>query len=224
MNPGGQRRPRLWRRRGPAAWTARDAALWHTCDVLDALATDRVDLLAPVATTFPASIGAGERFLATAPYTLAEFFPLGDGSYRRVQGGRMGGLPAAVGNARRRSAAAAAATPRWNPVESGWLFLSTHGFYLAGSGIRPWPWTDVTAATMTAPGAVHLYGESAAGAVSWTVHSDYAELLFAVWARTRHPDHPQLAAAAWLPPDWSERAAAHLGTVPDSLADLPSET
>lgn len=36
----------------------------------------------------------------------------------------------AMGNSRRRAAAAAASVPRWRTIDTGAVFVSTHGFYL----------------------------------------------------------------------------------------------
>ena len=42
----------------------------------------------------------------------------------------------------------------------------------------------------------------------WAIASDWAELVFVLWALARHPRHPQLINGEWLPPGWLEHAEA----------------
>ena len=45
------------------------------------------------------------------------------------------------------------------------------------------------------------------------IRSDWAELLFVLWALVRHPRHPQLGNGGWQPPGWQDRCRAN-GLVP----------
>jgi hypothetical protein len=113
----------------------------------------------------------------------------------------------AIGNHRRRKAAELETQPRWRLVESGVATVSTHGFYLqTPTGLHPWSWHSISAASIPTVGVVHLYGESKDGPVSWMVTSFVAELIFVLWALNRYPAHPQLRLGTWVPADWTSRA------------------
>ncbi|WIX82014.1 hypothetical protein QRX50_15230 [Amycolatopsis carbonis] len=138
-----------------------------------------------------------------------------------VAGSLVGG---AVAKSRARTAAAAAAVPRWVPVEQGTLYPSAHGFYLHTPRVLAWNWPAITGATMVGPGMVHITGESKSGPISWLVQSDWAELVFVTWAFAVHPRHPQLVTGQWLPPGWVDHARFHQhppDPVPGLLPQLP---
>ncbi|MCF6743429.1 hypothetical protein E9529_03915 [Blastococcus sp. KM273128] len=212
------------RRSTTPEWTDRDSALWHTCEIAVDLAHGTVP--APrlqVVSIFPPMLASDEQYWAAGPYVLHEERARGDGSYVRDSGfffatGR-GGLTAtaavaalrARGNSNRRKQAQMDAIPRWTPIDAGTLYLSRYGFHLHSSGgVWPWDWPSVTAAQMVGPAAVHIFGASTRGPVSWIVQSDWAELLFVAWAIARHPRHPQLLTGGWLPPGWLARCAGHV--------------
>ena len=209
-----------------------DAALWHTCAVAAARAAGRPPQ-PPVTVTSPVRpvLGDGEVLLAAGPltrYVLAA----GDPTYRRSSAfffatGAVGlAATAAVaggqawGNRRRKRQAERAARPRWTAAGGGLLTVSTHGFYLSGPhGHAPWPFAAVDACEVGRRGLVDLVGRSSAGPVHWLLESDWAELLFVLWALERRPDHPRLAGGAWLPPGWLEHVTADSG--PPALPRAP---
>lgn len=53
-----------------------------------------------------------------------------------------------------------------------------------------------------------LAAPSTQGTTHWLLQSQYAELVFLLWAKTRYPGHPQLQHHAWLPPNWAPWATA----------------
>lgn len=207
----------------PAPWTDDDTCLWHTLDILAAVVTGRPERRSAVLTTFPPRLGADERLLVEGPMTLHGLTTLGDGTYQHsttllTGTGRVGvGLAvgslaaSAIGNASRRRAAAAAATPMWRPIDRGGLVVSTDGFYLhTAQGLFAWPWASVASAAVTGRRQVHVQGTAAHGRdVSWVLESCWSEVLFAVWALACHRTHPQLVDGTWLPPGWVDHARAH---------------
>ena len=212
-------------KRTPATdgWSDRDSALWHTCEIAVDLALGHApEPRLEIVSVFPSQLAADERYWAAGPYALEDQRARGDGSYRHdssffVATGR-GGLAAtaavaafgAGGNARRRRQAQLDAVPRWTWIDGGTLYLSRHGAHMHGAGgVHAWDWPSITAAQMVGPAAVHMFGNSTQGPVSWIVRSDWAELFFLAWAVARHPRHPQLLTGAWLPPGWLARCDEH---------------
>jgi len=129
-----------------------------------------------------------------------------------------------IGNARAkahaRAQAAADATPRWVPIEQGTLYVSRYGWHMHTPSVLSWSWPSTTSASMMGPAAVHVTGDSTSGPVSWMLESDWAELVFVLWALVRHPRHPQLLSGGWLPPGWVEHAMGHNKPVPPSMLGL----
>jgi hypothetical protein len=213
----------------PAVWTNRDEVLHYTCRVAELLIAGAdtaglPELIAP----FPTK---GWPLWAAGAFTVYDHVALGDGSWQVstpfVVGTGAVGVGLAVGsviagNVRRnraQRAAAAAAVPRWVPIGRGTVFLGPHGFYLHTPQVLFWDWPSITSATLTGPGIVHLTGNAEDGPVSWLLQSEYAELLFVIWALGQHPRHPQLA-GGWLPPGWLEHAR-RCGRAPGAAAPAP---
>lgn len=200
-------------------WTDADQAIWYTLDIVSAVAGGRAAACAPVLTSFPPTLAAGERVVANGGFGRLAFYAAGDGSYSHSTTVAVGGAPfvvgmlavSAIGNAARRSAAAAAANPAWRPLDSGMVFVSTAGFYLqTGQGLYPWGWWAITSAEMVGRGQVMVQGQSADGqGVAWIINSPWSELLFTLWALARHRSHPQLLNGGWIPPGWIDHAQAH---------------
>ncbi|WP_409185179.1 hypothetical protein F9C11_13350 [Amycolatopsis sp. VS8301801F10] len=199
-------------------WTYRDDVLSYTCHLAgDADLSQVEEVLAP----FPGRNVAGERFWAAGSVVVSDYRALGDGSWSvstpfvfgtgavgagLVAGSLVGG---AIARSRARQAAAAAAVPRWVPIEQGGIYLSPHGFHLYTPRVLAWSWNSITGATMVAPAVAHVTGDSKNGPVSWLIQSEWAELLFVTWANAMHPRHPQLVTGQWLPPGWVEHAQRH---------------
>lgn len=197
-------------------WSERDSVLYETCRYVAALVAGQAPVpRAPIATTFVPQGGPGDTLLAQGPYEMLEFRAVGDGSYVHDSSfffatGAVGlaatagmALVRAAGNSNRRAAANAAAQPRWVVEESGVFTVGLFGFHLHNNdGIYYWAWESITAMTITHPGYFEMYGDSTRGPVHWTFASPWAELIFALWALRRHPQHPQLINGAWLPPGW----------------------
>lgn len=219
-------------RRDPApSWSTHDQAVWHTCDIASAVLAGTADQRPVLASPFPPHLALDERLLAQGDFDLLTFRPVGDGSYVDDRGTffstSRGGLALtagiaatrAAGNRRRRAAAVADSVPRWTLDERGTLWVSTAGFYLQSvSGLFPWPWGSVHSAQLVAPASVNLQGDSQNGPVAWILDSDWAELVFVLWAMAVHPDHPALGHGGWLPPGWRDRASAPVfGTKPPQM-------
>ncbi|TRW42958.1 hypothetical protein [Georgenia yuyongxinii] len=215
-------------------WSERDRALWDTCEMVAARVRG-LPVHPPVPVGSPVRpVADGETLLAAGPVTRY-VVQAGDGSYRRSSGfffatGAVGlAATAAVaagqvlGNSRRKKAAGRDAAPRWVPAGTGLLTVSTHGFYIsAPGGLAPWSYAAVGSCEVGRPGLVDLSGQSTAGPVRWLLESDWAELLFAMWALAAHPTHPQLATGAWLPPGWLEHAARlRGGAAAAAVSQLP---
>lgn len=216
--------------------SAHDSAIWRTVWFNDLIDRGRLADAPAVHSVMAPSIGEGERFLASGTFALLEFVSGGDGTYVHKSGGGMfvlgsaglvaasaagmmaGAAGRAIGNSSRRKAAAQAAQPQWRQVDSGGFDVSQFGFYLhTMRGIHSWSWWSITSAELVGPGQVMIVGDSDRGAIRWILLSDWAELVFTMWARARHPEHPQFVAGRWVPPGWIERASA-------SDYDLPPVT
>ncbi|WET78707.1 hypothetical protein P3102_32435 [Amycolatopsis sp. QT-25] len=217
---------------GPPPWTQRDETLRYTC-YLAAMVAGGHDLsrMPEVLAPFPPANADDERLWAVGQFVLSDFRALGNGSWQvstpmvfgtgavglgLVAGSLIGG---AVAKSRARAAAQAAAVPRWMPIERGAVYVSAYGFYLYTPQVFRWRWTAMTAASVVAPATVHFTGDSDNGPVSWLLQSDYAELVFVIWALNQHPQHPQLVTGGWLPQGWLQHARAH-GKEPDAVAGL----
>lgn len=198
-------------------WSFHDDAVLYAAVVVGAVLDGAAQYLQPCPTPFPPQI-EGERALAQGGFTLYTLRAQGDGTYVHQSGmmlatGRgalplMAGVAAvqAIGNSSRRARARAETVPRWVPDDGGLLYVSTHGFYLqTGTGLHAWTWSAVQAAQMVGPARVCIQGSGQHGPVSWIIEAEWAELLFVLWALTRHPRHPQLHGGSWTPPGWFDR-------------------
>lgn len=171
------------------AWTDRDTALWRTCEVAADLAEGIVPLpFQDVRSTFPPQLGADEQFWAAGAFTLSEL----------RSGPPPGHYPRPGGPDR-----------HWHQIDDGVVYLSVLGFHLATDrGVWAWTWPSMTSVEVSGPGAVHLLGQAGTGRTSWLLASDWAELLFILWAFTCHPRHAQLQSGTWLPDGWLDWNAA----------------
>lgn len=198
--------------------SSHDQAIGRTVLVNQACDAGQLHQVPPIATTFAPPLGPAERMLGAGPFQLLEFCAAGDGVYERNGGfffgvGRLGlamtaGAMAAsaIQNSKARRAAADAAQVRWRQVDQGWLTVSDLGFHFqTAHALLVWRHRDVLEASLTAPGQVMIAGNSDRGPVRWIIASDWAELLFTMWARMRHPQHPQFQGRTWIPGGWSDR-------------------
>lgn len=218
---------------GGAAWSDHDAAVWHTRAIVGDVGAGRSVDRHISATPFPTQLGEDEAVVARGRFELRTHRPLGDGSYRHDTGWMLatgrGGLALTAGaawyrsteNRRRREQAMADAVPRWVVDQQGTLWVSTHGFYLhTVNGLFPWPYDAIRSAMLVGPGSVHVQGVGDQGPTSWVLDLVWAELLLLMWARRRHPSHPQALGGAWIPPGWADRALAS-GYDPDRGLSAP---
>lgn len=198
-----------------------DTAVWHTCQLNELIDVGQLSTWPFIPATFAPQFAADERVLAVGTFELSEFGAVGDGSYTHDSGmffatGR-GGLTItaaaaaarAIGNSSRRNAARADAAPRWYVIDQGQISVTSHGFYLMSpQGLFPWAYTDLSAVQLNGPGLLWFTGQSQNGPVSWVLATDWAELLFTLWARVCHPQHPQFYGGVWVPPGWRDRLTA----------------
>lgn len=216
--------------RGPGKrLSSHEVAIWHTVDIDMRIDDGTLLQRDPCLTTFAPTLGEGERVLASGPFQYLSHVASGDGTYQHDSGflfatGRYGLLATgavaagrAIGNSRRRAAAARAATPRWQVVDSGQVYVSTHGFYLqtVAGRLLVWGWGPITSAQLLGPRLLQINGESTSGHEVWMLESDWAELCFVLWSRVMHPQHPQRQGHVWIPEGW------HIG-VQESGVALPA--
>lgn len=211
-------------------WCAHDSALWHTCSIVNAVHHRDGAGISTIPAPFTLQLAPNEAiFHVGAVTTLDEWRAVGDGSYLHTSGfffatgrGAMTATAAfagfqAFGNASRRKRAAAQAQPRWTTILQGTVWVGTHGLYLqSADGLFPWDWASIGLSQVTAPGTVLIQGRSDHGHISWLLHSDWAELIFVLWALARNPQNPQLATGSWLPAHWLEWADTN-GYPPTSI-------
>ena len=88
--------------------------------------------------------------------------------------------------------------------------VSTHGIYIGtGEGIMPVAFRDVQEVMLTGTGEVVMAATNSSGSARWKLRAQWAELVLVLWSVQYLPEHPQVAAGAWLPGDWFLHAAAH---------------
>ena len=215
-------------------WLPADSALWQTCKLVSEINERRVpELRTP--TMFP--LQANEIAFATGPASVESFYAPGDGLYNTSStvfagtgkfGLAMGAASlagSAIGNASRRARAISDATPMWRPIFQGSVVVSNMGFYLLDAAHKlDWDWESIDLMQVVGFTAVELQGQSTQGPIRWRITSDWAELIFVLWAMARHPQHPQLLDQSWVPRGWAQWAAAQgyplPGQQPPSLGSL----
>lgn len=171
-----------------------DAAIWHTMDILQRLNRNDMAGREPVLVDFEPIYGASEQIVATGNFDLWEETQWGE----TVEDGS-----------------------GWTAIDVGQLTVSTIGFYLeTDDAVNPWDYGSIVAAELAGPGRVYLTGTSQRGTVCWLLTSIWAELVFVLWARARHPQHPQLVKHDWIPDGWVERIA-EAGLSPAAAARVP---
>jgi hypothetical protein len=207
----------------------RDSALRYTAMLAhDLLQGRRPAAAATVHAPFPTQIAADEQLWSIGPFQLFDLRAPGDGTYVEDRSwlfatGALGlalsaGVLAArkVGNDRRRREAEEALVPRWMEIAAGDLYTGTHGFYMhSPNGLWSWSWPHIQSADVMGPGWLRFTGEGRGGQVSWSIVSDWAELLFLAWAMARHPRHPQLMTGSWWPGVWPGGPTAPWNVLPE---------
>ncbi|RNE67273.1 hypothetical protein EEJ31_00360 [Cryobacterium tepidiphilum] len=181
------------------------------------MASDLVQRRVPdyrVPTLFP--LRPGEVAFAHGPASVESFHAIGDGSRPSsstflATSGRFGlalGVATyAIANANRQAQATADATPMWRPAFGGSIVVTSQGFYLLDhAGKLDWDWDSIDLMQVVGFSCLVMQGQSATGPVTWRITSDWAELVFVMWAMARHPRHPQLLDRSWIPARWPEWA------------------
>ena len=204
------------RTRGPGTpnreWLPSDSALWETCRIV----ADSINghaLESQLATYFPLS--PGEVALVSGDATVDEFRAAGDGRYASqttlVAGSGTFGLAlgaaslaaTVIGNANRRAQAQADAQLRWRPGLQGGIVVTTNAFYLqCAQGLFRWDWNSIDLMAVAQYNCAVFQGRSASGPMTWRLSGPWTELVFALWALARHPQHPQFLDGSWLPANW----------------------
>jgi hypothetical protein len=203
-------------------WTDADQALLYTCHLAADVLAGQQPRAAPIPSPFPPQFSTSEQLLATGPFTLSSYEAPGDGGYNHESSfffatGKAGlaataGFAAAraAGNSRRRRRALNDTIPRWVPVYSGTITVSDEGAYLRTmQEFICWDWPMIRSAQIVGFNQGVLALPRADGRLGhWLLQSQFAELVFAVWAAKVYPSHPQLADGSWLPPNWLRWARA----------------
>ncbi|QRY62584.1 hypothetical protein JVX90_19855 [Gordonia sp. PDNC005] len=200
-----------------------DIAIWHTTQINSLIDSGRAAELPNLLTPFP--VADSGTVLADGTFRLLNFESAGNGTYVHQSGfvfgtGGVGlaiaggfALAQAAGNSRRRREAAALAQPQWRQIDAGQLWISTSTLHFSvPSQYYTWTYDSIDSMTLVAPRQAQFSGRSAHGPITWILESDWAELAFTVWARARHPRHPQFMTRGWIPPGWHDRA--HLAGLP----------
>ncbi|MCE4026947.1 hypothetical protein LXM50_13290 [Microbacterium sp. Au-Mic1] len=201
------------------SWMPADTAMWHTCRIAYELESGLASTSAPIATMFP--LVEGETAIAAGPLIIDEYKSAGDGSYQSstfLAGGTgVFGLAllaatataSAAGNANRRAQAAQNAALAWRHQTSGQITVTNHGFYIQDlQGLWRWDWGSIDLLQAAGPSTVVMQGQSTRGPLTWRLFSDWAELVFVLWAHARHRQHPQYLTGEWVQPGWVQWAAA----------------
>ena len=201
-----------------AEWSAHESALWWTCNfVRDLTRSGRLPPPLPVA--FAMQQAQNEFVYQWGSYDRLWFGAEGSAGYRRswlVAGGfsplgmSLGALTlgaSAALNAGRKARARQAATPMWRPSDSGTIYVSTHGYYLANQyGFLPFAYDRHVSANLVRPGVIAYDVLMADGSQQrFATSTNWAELIFVTWAMKHCPNHPQLQNLGWLPREFIER-------------------
>jgi hypothetical protein len=196
-----------------SAWTDRDTALLWTCQAVRQIVSgERISARTPTPFALP---HPSTRAHFRGPVRVFSWTTGGDGSYVHRSGfvGGTGVLGIALiagsltanaaGNARRRQQAEQNARPAWRHQFDADVYVTDAGFVLHDrTGLSMWPLSCLDVMQMLAPETVLVQGRAADGPFSWRLQTPWAELIFAMWALARHPDHTQLRDGTWLPPGW----------------------
>ena len=189
-------------------WLPADTALWTTCHIVSDTVNGRVPEHR-IETLFP--LASGEIALAAGSLDVESFYALDpvspDRSSTFVWGSGIVGLALAVTtlatSASRRAQADADAVEAWRPLFGGTLFVTDSGFYIQTlKGLFHWAWQLVDLMQVVGLNCVIVQARTTDGPVTWRVSSEWAELVFVLWALNRHPAHPQLRDGSWLPETW----------------------
>lgn len=213
-----------------------DSAIWRTVWLNDLADAGLLKTAESIPTSFAPHLGVGERALAAGPVRQLEYMAAGDGSYTHESGGALfvtgsprmlaasagftlaGAALRGRGNAKRRREAEQRAQQQWRQIDEGLLYVSQFGLYFhTPGGLFPWSWDSITSMQLVGPGQLLMSGHSQRGPVQWILQSDWAELAFTFWARSRHPEHPQFRSGTWVPPGWVQRVEASPWELPRLL-------
>lgn len=203
---------------GQEMWTERDSVLFASCEILAAATSGQLGSRPVLAHSFALRFAQDERLLATGAYQLHWWGAVGDGtdaSRTTIVGGTgiigIGLLGAtafgsAAGNANRRARAAADASSQWRPFDAGYLHISDQGFYLQGSsGFRSFCWSHVVEGDLTAETMFAFNAMTTNGTDYFCLTSDWAELVFMLWALAVNRNHPRLINNSWINPAFFEK-------------------
>lgn len=211
-----------------------DVAIWQTWYINELFDAGRLEEWPAAPQHFPLQ-QSGERVLAQGGFVLSNYQPIGDGSYVQSNGmffayGRhaaaftIGAVAGhAIGNSRRRRQAERDAIPRWVQIGQGQIWATQFGFYCQeAASFYSWNHWAVNSMHLVGPGHLNLQGDSSDGPINWILSSDWAELIFTMWARHRHPQHPQFTTPGWIPPGWLDNLQrAGQGPPPLLTAETP---
>lgn len=185
----------------PMTWSTHDEAVFLTCEILGHIANG----VEPpqIASTFRLGGGPGERLLVEGDYRRRVHATGGP----QKESGRF--TPPGV-KAFRKVKELEGRRERWRPMDAGQVFVSNSAYYLRPAK-SPAPlafvYGCVHETTILGPGVIETVVNLADGNdFRFQIESDWAELIFCMWALAYAPNHPQCQ--DWLPAGWEQRAHA----------------
>ncbi|MFJ4167841.1 hypothetical protein ACIPY5_19995 [Microbacterium sp. NPDC089698] len=88
------------------------------------------------------------------------------------------------------------------------MTITNLGFYIQDvEGLWWWDWGSIDLLQVAGFNTTIMHGRSTGGPVTWRLYSDWAELIFVLWAHARHRQHPQYLSGGWIPEGWAQWAA-----------------
>ncbi|CCM63033.1 hypothetical protein BN381_150146 [Candidatus Microthrix parvicella RN1] len=184
---------------GSNGWSDHDEAVFTTYEIIGYIAHDMVP--PRIASTFRLAYGGDEVLVASGLYSRSIF---GTGGLQQ-ESGRW--TPNVV-RGYRKVKGLEARRQRWRPQDAGEIYVSTKAYYLRPKG-APAPicfgFDRVVETAIVAPGLIETsLNFDDGGTYKFQVQSDWAELVFWMWAGVFAPHHPDCS--NWTPPGWGARA------------------
>ncbi len=191
-----------------ASWSARDEALFTTYEVHAYIVSGQTP--PAIAQRFRLTGGPDEVLLASGEYErrwlgkghVPERKRTGIGTYVLT----LGWAPLAKGATR--TVKKLLAGQRWRDLDRGEISISTWGYYLrtTGGNFLPFNFTSSVEVEIVDEGVIETLIQFDDGSLGkFQIESNWAELIFLLWADSVAPTHPQYTR---MPDEFRERARA----------------